>query len=495
MKIAVIGNGRCADLFLHLISGELIGIQIIKVAARAFELRRDQIKLTTALNINFNKYFICTENLSAQKRIQKTLTSGNVNCQKIFTFEGEHDINYIRAATDKNNISIFDFLMTDKISSTAHHMAKSLTKSEPLETRKIGFHYYGSGGGFKSQLEPIKDVLSEDVYVEFSDQIHNDKKVVLAPLSFTKSITSLDLAISSHFINVSHENVTKLTFMHVLLDFCIFEQTVMNALAYPSTHYVFCSTKPNFFKLKELIESQHFKNRIILIPGGYPFFDANFRTLQASKIKSKRKILVAPTVNLRQPEYNVNTYMAPMLPELLTKLAYHYDKTEITLRLHPQDMADYFGGIDSQNAQNIRKAIEIAKNTNNILLNSSRETYLEDINDAAVLISDTSSIAYSFHFLTQKPVIFLNPDQEIFKTDLRLSSFYSTKIRSKMATLCDSVDDVIRKVDNCLTMQTYEKSYFADQVLYNFGRSAEYFKRNIDTIISKDSLDNWYSNQ
>ena len=495
--IAIVGSGSCASLLRSYIESFLTFESITAVATHERFKTKDQVLLSDFLSKDIKKIDITFFCISSPNALKSTIDIflrhiDSTQDSDYFAFKGEFDLNFLKSRLCSENQNLISLLKEKKVRST-EELAKPTIAKLNKSYFDVGLFFYGSGGGFKTHIEPVKEtIVSGGSFIKISDErLYPD--VELLPVTSARSLANIDLAVSAHFFPVSNPSIKKLTFMHVLLDFCIFEEDVIRSLKSSEHHYVFCSSKPALEGLKALVLEHELSDKVFLIPGGYPRLDQNI--LKLSKItndKDKTKIVVAPTASMREAPGCDLTYLAPFLPHLLLDLAKEFPLAEIELRLHPQDVSDLFTKRPCKFRFFLEKALAVSQQVPNISLNSGDHGYTQSLN-ADILISDTSSLAFTFHFSTGKPVIFFSPGNERIKVHEKLSKLDSISIRDKIGLSVDSVKAAVEACHSYLEKDDEKRNIpnFGEDFLFNRGKSIKYLASIMDTIKAGHVDNDW----
>lgn len=176
------------------------------------------------------------------------------------------------------------------------------------------------------------------------------------------------------------------------------------SISQPKRHYIFTSSRPAFNGMKQLLLDCDYKNEVILIPGGYPRLDYNRLKLQ-QMAKASDTLVYAPTASVEMPDKTELTYSIYQASAILEALVQAFPSYRIVFRPHPKDLSRVRAGKNSPTADAIRAAIEYCQHSR-CELDCSRGDYLANYGRAAVLISDTSSTAFTFALTTKRPVVF-----------------------------------------------------------------------------------------
>ncbi len=149
-------------------------------------------------------------------------------------------------------------------------------------------------------------------------------------------------------------------------------------------NYIFISCKKAINVFENL-----FKNytKPVLIQAGYLRF--SFLISSITKKYNNKKIIIAPT--------GIDSFKTLSLKKKLSKIINILNKNKyfVILRPHPRDTNKNF-------YQNLKQ-----KNKNNeLFLFDDSKNYLKTYNNSTLMITDLSGTAYTYAFLTKKPVIF-----------------------------------------------------------------------------------------
>ena len=189
--------------------------------------------------------------------------------------------------------------------------------------------------------------------------------------------------------------------------------------------YIFISCK----KVINVFENL-FKNytKPTLIEAGYLRF--SFLISFISKSYNPKKIIIAPT--------GIDAFKSLSLKRNLAKIINILNKSNyfVILRPHPRDINKNF-------YQNLKK-----KNKNNkLFLFDDSNNYLETYNNSFLMITDLSGTAYTYAFLTKKPVIFFSRRENfVLKFDYKnLNYFIDKKLVGEIITDEKKIIFVVRK--------------------------------------------------
>ena len=191
--------------------------------------------------------------------------------------------------------------------------------------------------------------------------------------------------------------------------------------------YIFISCK----KVINVFENL-FKNytKPTLIEAGYLRF--SFLISFISKNHNNKKIIIAPT--------GIDSFRSLSLKRNLSKIMYLLNKSNyfVILRPHPRDINKKF-------YQNLKK-----RNKNNkLFLFDDSNNYLETYNNSFLMITDLSGTAYTYAFLTKKPVIFFSRRENfVLKSDYKNLNYF--KDRRLIGEIITDEKKIIFVMKKCL---------------------------------------------
>jgi hypothetical protein len=198
--------------------------------------------------------------------------------------------------------------------------------------------------------------------------------------------------------------------------------------------YILLSSKISieYFKSKFNLYNIKIKPKFLNI--GYPKLDYVYKKIKNSKTNKKNEsILIAPGYSLHFKKYN----MYESLKEIISKLTNENNK--IIYRPHPLDLTH-------KGQKNlIYNIIDKFKKYKNFKVDLS-VSYIESYLNSKILITDLSSIAYTYAFATEKPVIFFSKrEAEIRKNKFLKTNFI--KDRNKIGTICTNQNHITKSIN------------------------------------------------
>ena len=114
-------------------------------------------------------------------------------------------------------------------------------------------------------------------------------------------------------------------------------------------------------------------------------------------------------------------------------------------------------------------------------------SYFNSYSQSTILISDISSIAYTYAFATEKPVIFFSKNESLLKKDKFLQNNF-IKDRNKIGIICNNSNKIIsctKKIESNYNIYIKKiKSLRKKRIMY-FNQSINKIKDEINYIIKK----------
>jgi hypothetical protein len=200
--------------------------------------------------------------------------------------------------------------------------------------------------------------------------------------------------------------------------------------------YIFASSliSKNYFlnKFKEYKIQQQTK----IINTGYLKLDHIHN--KTRKITNSKSILIAPGFSLCYKQLN----MSEKLEKIFFKILNTTEKN-IIYRPHPLD-------ITHKGNQVLTTKIKEKYLNNKRFFFDNSISYLESYNNSQLLITDLSSIAYTYAFSTEKPVIFFSKNEKLLRS-INLYKLNYFKDRNKIGLISNnenSLIDALKKINS-----------------------------------------------
>lgn len=436
-----------------------------------------------------------------QDAARERLVAAGVNPLLILNLESETSLTFLRTM-HQQGMKLTELLQAPL--SDLPSLEKRIGQLKPIrvigKNNLISFNFYAGGcaggGGFRQHVNPLAEKLANlyDV-ISYSDETDlpgdNSTNLLLQSNISAVQNDTADLAITPHFIPCSAPSVCKVTFMHVIYDYCLFEDVLYKSISQPERHYIFTSSRPAFNGMKQLLLEGDYKNDVVLIPGGYPRLDYNRLKLQQMADASDT-LVYAPTASVEMPDKTELTYSVYQATAILDALVQAFPSHRIVFRPHPKDLSRVRAGKNSPTADAIRSAIDYCQHSR-CELDSSRGDYLANYGRAAVLISDTSSTAFTFALTTKRPVVFFSPGNQSLKE--QLGHFDYIHDREHFGVTVSDINSLVLAIATMLDNpgQYAEKIVqHSKQILFNDGCSEEYFINNINHILDNHRNSDWW---
>ncbi len=460
---------------------------------------------------NVNAQFIIAISLPeyAQRAIDRLCTAG-VPRANILALYYETAANVLEYMLSDNRAKCLDLILTQSgnfqdIEQCYFAASYQELAEDNSQLKKIGFYYNGKGGGFRSHVLNLPQILAKDYKVrEFSDQAPHwsalDAYHFMSEPSMLGSAWP-DLVINPHFFECSPAHIPKLTMMHMAYDFLVYKDLVARVMAQPQTHYLFIPSKPSMELHKKICRDYGLTNNLVLIPGGYPRLDNSIAQLEQLKAttteqltaNTSQAIIYAPTLSAlmtsAETKYTYSIFDAlDFIPAILAA----FPDKHIIFRPHPDDLSIIKQGVQTLRTNAFRQLLALCETEPRCHLDANQSNYIETFAKAAVLITDTSAIAYSFALTTKQPVVFYSADQAQVKRLMPDVAYIND--REKIGYCVDSVSDLIHALTQCFEVtDDIERVKFCEQVVYHRGTSMQYLLDNLDYLLSgKKHPDWWY---
>ena len=219
--------------------------------------------------------------------------------------------------------------------------------------------------------------------------------------------------------------------------------------------------------ISDFVNLDNYRNHIQVSKVGYPKLD----NIQNQKFDSSFQniIVYAPTPNdetgnktssLWSKGITINDYGA----DLLFELCKSFPDYKIVFKPYKLEKPDVVKNICQKNKKN-----------KNFSLDQSGSDYWELYSRTKILISDTSSTAFTFSLGLQRPVIFFSPNENKIDTSILEGSYM--KNRSNVGGVAKSIDEVIelvRIMNDDYKFYLNKAIKFANKNFINPGESSKF---------------------
>ncbi len=306
-------------------------------------------------------------------------------------------------------------------------------------------------------IKDLLSILNKQYLVIFGHKLHSlkFKNSYFINESFLRFLKNLDLFISNYICDFFPKNSKKIYIHHSLYDTPLTgrkneKQTIERLKNYD---FIFLSSKKIVTSFVKIFNIKN--KKIKIIPTGYPRLDF-FNKLKKIKQKS---IIIAPANFLAYPDDTL-IYDAEKIIEKVKKLS----KLKIVFRPHPINR-DYFKKIKKNTY--IDKILLKYSNDKRVEFDFS-EDYSKSYSESAMMITDISATAFTYSFLTFKPVLFYSPTESLFKKSYK--KLHHFKDRNKIGIVVKNI-------------KTFEKSF--NKILNNkkkFIYSINKIRKKMDFI-------------
>jgi len=370
-----------------------------------------------------------------------------------------------------------------------------LTTLKPNKAN-IGLAYYGRGGGFRRHISPLIPHLEHQYnLLSFSDETMNqaeEAKQHLYMSSFSACQQHwLDLVISAHVFACAPKSVPRVSFSHVIYDFNLTGDYHAARIGEPDTHYLFASSKACFEWYRRLIDKHQLSNRLCIIPGGYLQLDRNIELAQAYQ-GQQDSILYAPTLALADyPHRDLASSMEHAVA-IVQALLEAFPQMRIIVRPHPSDLRLYQLNRKDQISQAFERLMQYCDQQSNCFIDDNATNYMNSYNRSAVLVSDTSSTAFTYAFTTQRPVVFFSAKESQLQQQLAKQLKF-IQDREQLGQVVESIPQLQQAVASMLgsTLIIEQINAFRRQTIFNPGTAAQYFSDNLPYILNQQRHPDW----
>lgn len=380
----------------------------------------------------------------------------------------------------------------------AFENAEALDRLDPGR-QTIALGYFGRGGGFRRHIGGLVPLLAPRFnVVTMSDEVADHAEEAPCHLTISPGSACMregfDLVLSAHVFPCAPANVPRVTFSHVIYDFNLTSEYHAARLAQSETHYLFASSRPSFDAYVDLVRRFGLRNRICVIPGGYLQLDRNLAAL-AGDPGPRDAILYAPTLSLADYDHAELVTSVRQGPGVLQALLEAAPEREVIFRPHPADLRLYDLGRRDARREPFGRMLEMCRDNDRLHLDDQGD-YLASYRRAALLVSDTSSTAFTFAFSTGRPVVFFSPREEEMRARLGARMRFVAD-RTEIGTIVRSAPELGAAVERLLRAgddggdESRRLWPFRDRMIFHPGAAAGYFVDHIDHMLTGEKHPDW----
>ena len=369
---------------------------------------------------------------------------------------------------------------------------------DPLCPR-LGLAYYGRGGGFRRHIMPLIPYLQDRFQlVSLSDELAGGigelpGRHLYMSADTAAARTRFDLVVSAHVFPCSPPGVPRLTLPHTIHDLNFTGAYHAERLARSEPHYLFAASKPGLDAWLRLIDTQRMRNRLCVIPGGYPHLDRNM-ALAAAYAGPVDSLIYAPTLALADYPRRELASSLDHGVELVEGLLQRFPGYRVIFRPHPADLKLYEVKRRDALTGAFARLIELCRTEPRCILDSDPTDYMASYNRCAAMVSDTSSTAMTFAFATGRPAFFFTPrNRELLDALDEESAFLAQ--RSDLGGVTECIDQLLEQVAAHLAGGLGTAAgiqALRDATLFNSGTSCAYLAENIDFILTGERHADWH---
>ncbi|WP_394200675.1 CDP-glycerol glycerophosphotransferase family protein [Shewanella waksmanii] len=449
-------------------------------------------------------FLIAISNDEFQTAAKKRLINHGVPSSKIMIIGDDPGLQILNLLFEKFDKVAVKALLSNKFS-TLNEIEKfflknhwqSCIKNLSPNKKNIVLGYYGRGGGFRRHIYPLIQSLSPDFNIVSLSDESLDKKYEAPNHLYMSTFSAcnqhwIDLAITAHVFPCAPRNIPRVTFSHIIYDFNLSDDYHAARIGEPSTHYLFASSKPCFEWYKNLIDQYELKNKLCIIPGGYLQLDQNIEIAKAYK-GAVKDILYAPTLALADyPHKELASNLSYGL-EIIKQLIESFPDKNIIFRPHPSDIRLLKLGRHGKDTMLLGKLIDFCYQHPSCIVDENTSDYMQSYNKSALLITDTSSTAFTYAFTTNRPVVFFSPNENDLNKNLPREMKF-IKDRTEVGYIAKSIGELTDIISMIFSNHHNQKSTssFKNETIYNIGSAEKYFKDNINYILSNKKHPDWH---
>ncbi len=345
------------------------------------------------------------------------------------------------------------------------------------KNKKIIFFYYPSKQLAKpaNYIEYLFHDFGKDFAIFFgfnSQNIVGDKNHYYIKYGFLKWIYNVDIFFDNMCVDVFTNKSIKIYMHHDIYDTPLVNIAKEKELFERIIKYdfLFLSNKKNINMFKNFFDKYNsvLNNNIPkTIESGYVKLDYLKKNINKIDLKNNN-VVIAPTNHLGFNELSLFHNLEQIIENLLK-----YTSSKIIFRPHPANRK-------TETTLKIKSIFKDNKNFNFDESNDYFHTYLNSV----CLISDVSGTAYTYAFLTKKPVIFFSTNEKLVnKLDYDKLAYF--KDRNKVGVVVSNLKEMQEAIINIHSIQEEKKISIdiLEKEMNYLGNSKSRIKEIINQIV------------
>ncbi len=512
--IAIVGAG----VFAHNLN------QVFRAGGFQVEFFVDEIKSGTYMDLPIRraadlqptapavveKFVVAISHKEYREAAISRLLEQNITPEKIISLTDDHVIPILNLIFSEFGNDARDFFASQHCRSVfdleRHFFGNDWERARvALDPEKptLAFCFYGRGGGFRRHIRGLIPRLKNRFNVlalldeKLSGEGFDIPELFMGPDTASQldriDLDDVDLSLTAHFIACSASNQPKVNFLHTSFDFILDPDWILDRFETADPHYIFTSTQATFDWMKSMVGRRQLNTRVCLIPGGYTRLDENLRHAEAytGPVDS---LIYAPTLSLNAVQHHELTYSAPWASEILQGMIDSFSQHNIIFRPHPNDLQLLQGGRNDELARPFISALQLSEDNPHSSLDTQKTFYMDSYNRAAVMVSDTSSTAYTYALTTCRPVVFFSPHDEQVREIFSAESAF-IRDRERIGRVVGTVEEMVAAIgEMTANLESWGDKVraYRDEICFNPGHTEEYFVENIDFILDGKKHPDWF---
>ncbi len=367
--------------------------------------------------------------------------------------------------------------------------------------RTVGLGYFGRGGGFRRNISMLIPLLEKKFNVlTISDELHGGvdeaPKHLYMGSEASRALTELDLALTAHVFACGAPSVPRVCFSHVIYDLNLTAEYQLARLNHHDTNYVFVSSRPALEGWKKRLQDYPVDSRVCLVPGGYLSLDRSIQFFDDCPA-ALDSIIYAPTLSLsdyptRWPFSDLVTSVDAG-PEILHALLDSFPDHRIIFRPHPADLRFFALKRGDPREGPFGQMLELCRSHERCFLDREPD-YGSSYGRSALMVSDTSSTAFTFALATGRPVVFFCKDDDQLQENLGKDLQLVTD-RREVGAVVGNVTELLEQVGAYLEDpegRVEKLTRFRNRMIFNVGESAAYFMSHVECMMAGDRHPEWH---
>ncbi|UPW20176.1 hypothetical protein M0C34_07910 [Agarivorans sp. TSD2052] len=395
---------------------------------------------------------------------------------------------------DSSNILISSLLeqSTNKFCSSLKQakgdfvQVENMFSQSAIPTDEISFRLFNRATGFLKHLGHLpaslaqkhnSHLLCDENIAGYEVRLCSQQRAMQTPAK---------LVVTSQLLPCSPKETPKLTMVHAIYDSAMYRDSLISNLKQAEQHFIAVASKASMKQFKSIVE-EHQLNNVTLLAAGYPKLDLAIDNYQEKSNSERITLLYAPTQSYTQSEECKHLYSINFAQHIMNELLALGEQYQVVFRPHPEDLSLANANAPGQACEIFQWLLALENSEPRFQIDRGNQN--ESFANANIMLSDSSSSAYSFAFTSLKPVLFLSFNEHELSNSALKNDYFND--RQKIGFINQKIENLALDVHRLLEQKDAFKSRIQQlrhSQIFNLGHSQEYLRSQVTSILNTKTI-------